>query len=94
VHNDAYHSFSPAIQSQECDRAAQEHESVTAELSDVWTWCNPKQPARLMLFLFSGGALVLEEHVEFEGYGAKPGKHRTTIEVIRIRPKAVDNVVI
>jgi hypothetical protein len=47
-----------------------------------------------MLFLFLGSALVLEEHVEFERYGTQPGKHRTTIEVIRIRPKAVDNVVI
>ena len=37
---------------------------------------------------------MLEKHVVFEGDGSEPGKDSTSVEVVGVRPKTVDNVVI
>lgn len=90
----SYHPLSPTVQSQQCNRAAQKHETATAELGDIRAWSSSEKPAWLVSFVLFHCTLVLEKHVVFKGNGTEPREYRAPVKVVGIRPEPVDNVVI
>ena len=88
----SYHALRPTVKAQESYMFPEKHKDAPAELVYIRSWSCAKQPAWLFCLAFIRNALVLEQHVIFESYSSKAREHGRAHEMMRVRPKPINDI--